>query len=404
MMHDVRNGGSSATHDTDVLSCTRKSPRKRSRARGDIGAGPKTLPATMPTTRLRNYLDANFDSILARCRRDAHASGVDTSATCASILRAVLHGLDGQGSHDGAYGSFDRLTPAAESISDPLHAYGNVRASFTRIWLEDRRDGTPDIDALVAFDDALDRHLAHTVKRYEQRVQEEHDVFIGILAHDLRNPLHAIMMTAAALQRRDGIEDGVADALRRIGGSGGRMDRLVRDLLEYARVRTRDVMPLHVTSCNLEAILRTTTDELRAVHPDRRIVLSVDGDTTGQWDADRLAQVISNLAGNALEHGEGDTPVVIDLSSVGNNVRLLVHNRGPVLPASVLRICTARLDDARVMLRQPSIAGLGLGLFIVRAIVSAHGGTIEATSDLTRGTLFNMCLPRETHVTQPLQA
>lgn len=130
--------------------------------------------------------------------------------------------------------------------------------------------------------------------------------------------------------------------------------------------------------------------EVRTAHRDADFRLETSGNLVGEWDADRLAQVVSNLFGNAIHHG-GGTPVSITAQEEGDAVTLAVHNGGTPIPPEALPLIFEPFARGRAV---SATGGIGLGLFIARAIVSAHGGEIDVTSSSEDGTTFTVRLPK----------
>ena len=210
------------------------------------------------------------------------------------------------------------------------------------------------------------------------------DRYLGILGHDLRNPLSAIIMTARLIEDRP---DKVATRAQRIQRSAERMGLMIRDILDFARGTLAAGIPITKGPVDLAAICADVTEELSVANPDREIRVRTSGDVSGTWDADRLQQAISNLVGNALEHGDGVVEIGVD--GAGERVTIAVHNRGSEIdPAEIPRL----FEPFRK--REEGQAGIGLGLFIVKAIVDAHGGSVAVESNPSTGTTFTIVLPR----------
>lgn len=219
--------------------------------------------------------------------------------------------------------------------------------------------------------------------------------FIGILAHDLRTPMHAIAFSARTLMQQADAPAPWLSTLTRIQRAADRMARMVSDLLDLTRCRHESGIAVTRAPADLEEITRAVLAELEAAHPGREILLSVTGDVRADLDADRMAQVVSNLASNALDYGPPGTAVEVDLTGGDDPLTLAVHNFGAPIPAE----CLATIfEPFRYGPRAPSAdsptGGLGLGLFIVRAIVQAHGGSVSAVSSAEAGTTFTARLPR----------
>ena len=215
--------------------------------------------------------------------------------------------------------------------------------------------------------------------------------FIAILGHDLRNPLNAVLMAARRLKQAE-VSERWAKSVDYVISGAGRMTRLVDQLLDLARARQAGEIPVRLRpGTDLGEIVQAAVDELRAANPRAEIVVSRRDTISGAWDADRLAQVVSNLVGNAIVHGAGR--VEVRVTRAGGDGVLEVHNGGPPIPADMVpRMFEAfqRLaaDDATA---RPG--GLGLGLFIADRIVAAHGGRIAVRSSEADGTTFAVTIP-----------
>lgn len=239
----------------------------------------------------------------------------------------------------------------------------------------------------------LDRQKQQLARELRERTEtlRLNEMFVAVLGHDLRNPLNAVLMSAHLLQRA-ATEDPVRDAATRIISSGNRMTRMIEDLLDLARARLAGGIPLQRERLDLGTLVPRVVREHRSAFPDRLIEVRHAGDLVGDWDAERLAQVASNLIGNALQYGAGDKPVIVELDGKDpQRVVLSVSNSGRI-PDDVLPFV---FDPFR---RRAQGAGrnegLGLGLFIVRQIVEAHRGSVEARVREPDQTEFLVSIPR----------
>jgi signal transduction histidine kinase len=247
---------------------------------------------------------------------------------------------------------------------------------------------------------AIANHLASVVARFTavgelERTIHYNELFAGVLAHDLRNPLGAIMTAAQLLlMRQAGEGDRTAKPLGRIIASGQRMSRMIEQLLDVTRARSGGGLEVQRREVSLAELCAQAVGELELVYPDRKIWCDFAGDHRGVWDPDRLLQIISNLVANAAQHASAGSGIAIRLDGLRpESVILEVHNGGAV-PQALLphlfdpfRGTRSRRDRAR--------GGLGLGLFIVKELVRAHGGTVEVTSSEAQGTTFTVRLPRQ---------
>jgi signal transduction histidine kinase len=140
-------------------------------------------------------------------------------------------------------------------------------------------------------------------------------------------------------------------------------------------------------------VVRVVMEEVAAAFPRRHLEVRYKGDGQGEWDPDRLAQVVQNLVFNALKYGPADAAVRVDTQAAQGEVVLLVHNEGPPIPPEKLRILFEPLQRAASQTDKAS-RSIGLGLFIVKQIVSAHEGTVSVQSVEDGGTTFAVRLPR----------
>jgi two-component system sensor histidine kinase/response regulator len=215
------------------------------------------------------------------------------------------------------------------------------------------------------------------------------EMFTAVLGHDLRNPLSAVM-NGAALVKIISDDPKITLAADRIQSSGKRMAKMVDQLLNVARIRSVG-FELQLMDTDYEMLCRTIVDELRGSEEDR-IRLKTTGEVKGMVDIDRFSQVMSNLLGNALQHGKPGTAIDlhIDGSSAGV-IRLCVHNEG-VIPIEQLETIFEPFHLG--IENRRSAQGLGLGLYIVKQFVEAHGGTVQVFSDEKEGTAFDVTMPR----------
>lgn len=220
---------------------------------------------------------------------------------------------------------------------------------------------------------------------------------IGIVGHDLRSPLAAVRMSAAQLltggTSHEGLSPAQVRAIERVDRGARRIQSVLASLLDFTRARSEYGFPLSPTSGDLDSTARKVIDEVRAAYPQRTVNYFHSGDTAGCFDAERLEQVVANLIENALKYGAPDVPVQVSCDGDGSIVRLSVINRGnPIPPELVDRLFEpfVRGPQSADMIR----VSMGLGLYIVREIIKAHGGTIEVTSTEEAGTEFRMTLPK----------
>ena len=236
---------------------------------------------------------------------------------------------------------------------------------------------------------------------YRQKQQIEHELrertealrvnemFAAVLGHDLRSPLGAIM-TSAQVVKRLSADQAIAGAAARILSSGQRMTRMIEDLLDTTRARLGSGLPVALEKADLAAIVARAVEEHSEIHAGRQITVTSAGESHGHWDSVRIAQLLSNLIGNALEHGSAGSAVAIALDGRQTGLVILtVTNDGRIAPEVAPNI----FDPFRSGREPGDRQGLGLGLYIAQEIARAHGGQITLESEAGR-TTFRVDLPR----------
>jgi two-component system, sensor histidine kinase and response regulator len=219
------------------------------------------------------------------------------------------------------------------------------------------------------------------------RLQE---MFTAVLGHDLRGPLSAILMAAQLLKARP--EESVRRTGDRLQQSGRWMSRMIEDMLDLSRLRLGGGIVLDRQPIELADLLERVVQERREAAPQRHITLQIDGDTRGDWDADRLAQLAANLVGNAVVHGDAGQAVAVSLDGRDPGCVVLGVANGGSIPLELQPHVFDPFRSGRE--RSNRAEGLGLGLYIVQQIVRAHQGQVALRSDPRIGTLFLVTLPR----------
>jgi signal transduction histidine kinase len=216
-------------------------------------------------------------------------------------------------------------------------------------------------------------------------------MFAAILSHDLRTPLGAILSGAQLLQVRSD-DELVQRTAERMLSSGKRMARLVEDLLDLTRARLAGGIPIVRAHTDLGMLVQRVVQEQHGAHPEARIDVTTAGDLTGDWDSERLAQVVSNLLGNALQHGVAGEPVRVRLDGTrADSVMVAVSNAGEIAPDVLPRL----FDPFRRSVPGSGRPhGLGLGLYIAQQIVLAHRGSVAVQSRPDTDVTFEVTIPR----------
>jgi signal transduction histidine kinase len=233
------------------------------------------------------------------------------------------------------------------------------------------------------------------IKRAEDELRrraEFEQQLVGIVSHDLRNPLNAIQLATVTLLRRHGMDERQRTIISRVQSSADRAIRMIRDLLDFTQARLGGGIPIDRKALDLRGLTVQVVDEVRLAYPDRSLEVVCGEEALGEWDPDRVAQVLTNLMSNALHYSPPGTPVRVTLRGEAEAVVLEVNNQGEPIPASVLPRLFEPLE--RGTRKDQASRSIGLGLFIVKSIVLAHGGTVEVRSTAAEGTTFAVRLPR----------
>jgi signal transduction histidine kinase len=275
--------------------------------------------------------------------------------------------------------------------------YRSLRASVLRRWHDSLETFTRETHAeQTRFNEAMDEALMESIAHYSMRLDEARDLFLGVLGHDLRNPLGAVVSCSALLMKLDTLDATNTKLATRIWRSGKRMGELISNLLDFTRTRLGIELPLSPSDSDLTEVCRQVFEEVEAYHPERVLKFEARGHLGGYWDVARIGQVVSNLLGNAIQHGDASAPVTLSLAGHDEEVRLCVHSMGPPIPPEVQRTIFEPLIRGKREERETgsSLSSLGIGLYISSEIVAAHGGGIRVDSSDEAGTSFTVRLPR----------
>jgi signal transduction histidine kinase len=275
-----------------------------------------------------------------------------------------------------------------------LSEFCALRATVIRLWqASDAAEDKKDVEVLLRFNEAVDEIQMVAAQRYHETNQHSRELFLAILGHDLRNPLAAILGAAEAQQSTDDLAC-IRMLARQVMVTGQRMSRMVADLLDLTRVSQGKAIPLELAEVDLKQVCCAVLDEMKVAYPEQRFIFDADEGLAGEWDEQRLAQVVSNLVGNAVCHGEPGTAVTVTARSARDGVLVEVHNEGPLIPPGLMpRIFDTFVRGEPAPNAEPQ-PGLGLGLYIAKEIVMAHGGSIDASSTQEHGNTFFFQLPR----------
>lgn len=371
--------------------------------------------------RLADFILENIEPILKQWEDFAKtitpaSNGMDSSALrdhAEQMLRTIAADMRTPQTHEdriskshGDAPSVEGTTPAEThadvrqssgfTIGQMISEYRALRTSVLVLWMPpDCVSKEQEISDVIRFNEAIDQALAESVVCYTTAVDAARNVFLGILGHDLRSPLGAISLSAEVLLRGGDLQPKQTKNVSRIYSSVMRSTKIVGDLLDFTRTQLGSGIPIRKAFDDLAQACEGMVEEARAYHPDRQIDLRSESTLRGHFDRARMEQVISNLIGNAIEHGDAGTPVTVILKADEGMALLSVHNDGPPIKdskkESLFNPMVRHLDSAEG--EYGSGAGLGLGLHIASAVVNAHHGSIEVDSREGAGTAFRVRIP-----------
>lgn len=387
--------------------------------------GPAGHGALVPDLKLSAFILANREPIMAeweafaRTRTPASAS-MDITALrdhASEMLTVIAGDLDTpqsaneqtEKSTGNAPADEGRETTAAEehgagraeggfTIEQMVSEYRALRASVIRLWSKSRGElGPGDLADLTRFNEAIDQSLAESVTRYTHELDQSREMFLAILGHDLRTPLGAVLTSAKFMLEMEELKEPSLTLTSRIVSSSTRMMNMVGALLDFTRSRLGGGIPIVREPMNMGKVVHDVVDEIAAAHPSRTIKIDARGELQGEWDRARIAQALTNLVGNALEHGWKGTSVTVETCGDEREVTIAVHNYGRAIAAERLNGIFNPMKPREMT--DETTAGdpqgnLGLGLYIADRIVNAHQGRIDVESSEEHGTTFTVHLPR----------
>lgn len=278
-------------------------------------------------------------------------------------------------------------------IDQMVSEYRALRASVVKLWVAQHKIlASSDINDLTRFNEAIDQAVTESVAHYTKTINQSRNLFLGILGHDLRNPIGAASMAARRMELNGTTDSRQAKVVSEMVKTTNRAIRILDDLLDLTRSSFGTDIPLKKVAGSMLVLCEEIADEFRRIDESRRVEVNLRGDPVGRWDSARMGQVLSNLMGNALQHGGVSGPVTVEiLGADPDKIGVSVHNFGSSIP----------LENQKTIFHswmrgKSSMDGthLGLGLHVVKLIVEAHGGEVMVVSDEEQGTAFAFEIPR----------
>ena len=285
---------------------------------------------------------------------------------------------------------------AGFTIDQMVSEYRALRASVVIQWMRQVKSGaTINVDDMTRFHEAIDQALAESIASYSRAVEASRNVFLGILGHDLRTPLGAILLGADVLRRSEGGGAKSTKVANQIYTSVRRASQIVGDLLDLTRCQMGPGIPVKTADVDLSPLCDRVVEEIRAFHPEAIVLFEAKAPVQGRFDGARIEQVFSNIISNAVQHGDNQLPIKVELGTSEGCAFFTVHNSGEPIPEDVLPFIfnpMGRFSQRSAVDHAPA-EGLGLGLFIASEIVASHNGLIDVISDSSSGTTFVVKLP-----------
>ena len=278
------------------------------------------------------------------------------------------------------------------SISSLVAEYRAMRAAVLRMWAESPGSVIRN-EEVTRFNEAIDQAIAESVSHYSEEVDRWRNIFLGVLGHDLRSPLTAIMVASEVIAGM-AVDAPLARVAQRLVSSGERMGELLDKLLVYNRAQMGVGLEVHKEEADLAHACREEIEQLQEAMPGARIQLDAPPAARGRFDVRSVCEALANLVVNAYKYGSPDQGIRVELRDDGDGVQLSVANHGETIPRDALQLLFEPLRRGGVAEEgRMERASLGLGLFIVSQIAEAHGGEITAESADGR-TVFTMQLPK----------
>ena len=317
--------------------------------------------------------------------QDAKSKGNAPATPASATTAAEDHGAD--------------RAESGFSVAQMISEYRALRASVIRLWTEAKGEAldNSDVEDLTRFNEAIDQSLAESIGRYTEDLHHSKEMFLAMLGHDMRTPLGAVLTSAQFMLDTGELGEPHLTLTTRIAASASRMVHMVGDLLDFTRTRLGGGIPVTRSSLALGELTREVIDEVSAAYPLREIDLEIVDEQQGDWDGARVSQALTNLVGNALQHGAPGSAITVCVDGDVREATVTVHNFGTAIPADLLNgifnPMKVRASSPHTQAGGPG-GNLGLGLYIAERIVNAHQGRIDVDSSETKGTTFTMRLPK----------
>lgn len=306
---------------------------------------------------------------------DNNAEGEDTDAS-------VLPGME--------------RASAGFGVNELLAEYRALRTSVIQLWgLGKKSYDNLDVEDILRFNESIDQSLAVSAKTFTDRIERAQQTFLAILGHDLRNPVNAIKLGTVVLSEKQATRQNWDDVIKQMASSADTMEQLISDLIQFAGSVLGPQPPLVKTKTSLRYLCQDVIAGVKATNPTLTICFEPSGEFFGEWDEARLRQVVSNLLSNSVQCGALDTPIDIKLTEEDSQILLKVSSQGlQIPPMEIATIFDSLVQGRSEGSRTKRRGSMGLGLYIVKDVVSSHGGKVEVQSSPQGQTIFSVRLPK----------
>jgi signal transduction histidine kinase len=282
------------------------------------------------------------------------------------------------------------------NIDQLVSEYRALRASVLRQWLAGNQPKEDTcINDLIRFNEAIDQAITESVAEYTRIINDARNLFLGVLGHDLRNPIAAASMAGETLKRLESPDSRQMALASHVVEATHRATRILNDLLAFTRSAFGTDIPIVRAPMDMGRLGTELVEEMRSLAKGRTIQIEIVGDSEGAWDKGRIGQVFSNLISNGIEYSFPNSTIAVTVEGNASDVMIAVHNKGDPIAEDKLTTIFEALTRGHPSQTDPQgPSHLGLGLYITKQIVLAHEGNIGVTSDKS-GTTFTARLPRK---------
>jgi signal transduction histidine kinase len=283
-------------------------------------------------------------------------------------------------------------------LNEMVSEYRALRASVIRLWTASCKiDEVQLVEELTRFNEGIDQALSESIRYFAGQLDRSRELFMGVLGHDLRTPVHVIQASAERLLRTHANAEQQQQLGRYVRDSANQITTMLSDLLDTVRTQLGGSLPLQLAEVDISDVCTAVVEQFRVLHPQRELQCNVPAGLRGSWDEIRVRQLLTNLLRNAIQHGAADSPITLSAKLQNESVVVSVHNLGaPIPPELLVNIFEPlRRGDAQQSVdhqRMDSFS-MGLGLYIAATIAQAHQGSIKVESTQEQGTTFRTELP-----------